>query len=269
MEQQQFLDFVKYLQTKLDAIQEGFSVSSERRIDSNFMEKEVVVSALSGNIFDESATIPYQIDITTSDIDNVNNVFTILARNENNRPFTNIVNEGTEEVPDMKRYEVTPYFNTPVVMEKDIEIGSDHYARVTVFVSLVILFNTTNVSSIEIDGEEIKFLDGTFNYVAELNSNRVSGEQLNKSKKRTSSISLAFRFVNRDNNFSRKLFRIAVGTLPGNTNFEVKVTLTNGLSATLEMIVGSSSLAFARQQLASYNISMYLYDSRGDTNAAS
>lgn len=261
----QFVDFKKWLQKKLDAIQAGFVVSDERNLDAeDFVDKQVVISQLAGSVYDESANIPYQIDITVKDIDNAMNVFTSLAKAENNKPFTSIVNEGTEESPEMKNYSVIPYFQTPVVMDKDLGLGSDHYARIVVFVNLVILFEISNVSNINIDNEEISFLSGTLAYSAELNSNRVSGQELNVSKKRASSTSLTFRMVNKESRFSEKLFKLATGELAGNTGFTVKLTLTNGRIANLTMIVGSSTLSFARQQLASYDVGLYLYDSRGD-----
>ena len=262
----QFVDFKKWLQQKLDAIQAGFKVSNERNLNAeDFVDKQVVASQLAGSVYDESANIPYQIDVTVKDIDNAMNVFTSLAKSENNKPFTSIVNEGTEQNTNMKNYSVIPYFQTPVVMEKDLGLGSDHYARIVVFVNLVILFEISNVSSISIDGEAISFLNGTFAYTTELNSNRVSGQELNRSKKRASSTSLAFRMVNKEGLFSEKLFKIATGELAGNTPFSVALTLTNGRVANLTMLVGSSTLSFARQQLASYDVALYLYDSRGDS----
>lgn len=266
----QFVDFKKWLQTKLDAIQAGFVVSDERNLNAeDFVDKQVVISQLAGSVYDESANIPYQIDITIKDIDNAMNVFTSLAKAENNKPFRSIVNEGTEESPEIKNYSVIPYFQTPVVMDKDLELGSDHYARIVVFVNLVILFEISNVEKIKIDNEDIPFLNGTLAYTAELMSNRVSGEALNKSKKKASSTCLAFKMINKDCAFSQKLFKIATGALRGNTGFAVEVTLTNGQKANLNMIVGSSTLSFARQQLASYDVGLYLYDSRGGNNAAS
>lgn len=265
----QFVDFVKWLQEKLNALQAGFTVSSERALDSNFFENEVVACQLSGSVYDESANIPYQIDITTSDINNAMDVFTTLAKSENNKPFTSIINEGSEDNPNYKSYTVIPYFQTPVVMDKDLELGANHFSRIVVFVNLVILFQVSNVSEITIDGESIAFLEGTFGYIAELVSNRVSGQELNVSKKKASSTNLSFRIVNKDTAFTRKLFNIATGVLKGNTKFSVVFKLTNGQQANLNMVVGTSTLSFARQQLASYNVGLFLYDSRGDDNASS
>ena len=261
----QFVDFKKWLQEQLNSIQAGFNVTNERNINSDFINKEVVVSQLAGSVYDESANIPYQIDIFASDVENAINVFTSLAKKQNNKPFTSIVNEGTEESPSFKNYSVIPYFQTPVVMEKDLSMGSDHYARIVCFVNLVILFEISNVKKITIGTEEISFLSGTLAYTTELQSNRVSGAQLNLSKARTASTSLCFKMINKDTIFTEKLFKIAIGELPRNTYFSVKIELTNGRFATLNMVVGSSTLSFARQQLASYDVAMYLYDNRGDS----
>ena len=265
----QFVDFRKYLQEKIDAIISGvFSVATERNLNSDFIDGEVVVSAMAGAVYEDSATIPYEIDIFTSDPEGAIDYFTALAKENNNKPFQTIINEGTADTPDFKQYTIIPYFQTPVTMDKGLAYGTDHYAKVVMFANLVILFQVSNVASITIDGEEIKFIDGSFSYATELQSSRVSGVELNKSKKKAATISLNFKMINKDTLFSRNIWNVMIGNKPGNTSFSVTITLTNGMSATLKMLLNTNVLAFARQQLSTDNISLFLYDDRGDNNNA-
>ena len=262
-----FVDFVKYLQEKLDAIASGvYVVSSERNVDADYTKNQVVASALSGNVFEDSATIPYQIDIVTCDIDGVMGDFTMLAMQNNNVTFTAIVQQGEGQ---FQSYTITPFFNTPVVMEKDVAMGSDKYARIVVFASVSAMFNVSNVKSLKIDSEEVKFLNATLAYSAELVSNRVSGQELNASKKKASSTSLSFQMVNKASALTNKLLSIASGSLKGNTSFSVEIEMDNGLKLSFPMVVSSYALSVARQMLPSINVGMFVYDSRGDQNAAS
>ena len=267
-EKKQFVAFRKYLQEKIDLIVPGdFKVSSERNLNSDFIEGETVVSALTGSVYDDSANIPYQIEIFTSKPDETINIFTSLAKANNNKPFQSIVNEGTNENPIYKNYTIIPFCQTPTVMDKDLPYGTEHYSRLMMFATLIILFQVSNVQSITIDGEEIQFLNGSLTYTTELFSSRVSGQELNKNKKKVSTLGLSFKIVNKDTIFTRRLFNIMVGQLKGNTAFNVQITMSNGMSATLKMIVNTNALSFARQSLTSDDVSLFLYDDRGEENA--
>lgn len=269
----QFIDFAKWLQEKLDAIQEGYKVSNERCIDGDF-DKEVVVSALSGTPYEESANIPYQIDVFTSDINNTMNVLNVLCKTVSNVPFTQIVKIGTKEedgrnVDVYASHRITPYLNTPVVMEKDIENLSQHFARIVIFANTLIFYDVNDIKELEIDGEKINLLNSSINYVAEMMSNRVSDQPLNKSKKKASTVSISFTMVNKASAFANAVFDTMVGQRSGNDKFVVKVTMDNGKTATLNMIIGNAAFGTARGQLPSLNVAMCLYDERGDSNNAS
>ena len=270
----QFIDIKKWLQEKLDAIVSGyFKVSNERKSDSDFFEGEVVASALSGTPYEDSASIPYQIDVFTADIDYVMDILNVLAKTVSNVPFTQIVQIGTQEendveVPIYASHRITPYVNTPVIMEKDIPNGAQHYSRIVLFVTMMVFYDINDISELKVDNETINLLNGSFNYAAEMMSNRVSGQELNKSKKKASTVSINFTMVNKNSTFGDAVFDITTGILPGNTKFAVKVTMNNGKTATLNMILGNVSFGFARGQLPSLNVAMYLYDDRGDISNA-
>lgn len=261
------MDLVSYLQNKLDTIRSGaYIVSKERNVKTDYSKHEVVVSALSGNIYKEAASIPYQIDIITKDIDQVMVDFATLAKNNNNVSYSQVAPtvNGTFESTT-----IIPFFNTPVVMEKEIEIGSNKYARIVVFATISEQENVNNIKAITVDSEELELLNGTLAYVVEADPVRVSGQEMTKSKKRTSSCSVTFSVINKSSVFLNKAFQIATGQVPGNTAFSVKVKLENGLEVTLTMMIGSYTLSNERTKLPSVNIGMFLYDNRGDSNATS
>lgn len=269
----QFLDIKKWLQEKLDAIKEGFKVSNERQIDGDF-EGEVVVSALSGTPYEESANIPYQIDVFTSNIDETMNVLNILCKTVSNVEFEQIIKTGKEaidgeEVDTFQTHRIKPLLNTPVVLDKDIDVASNHYARIVIFATMLVFYDVNDIKELEIDGEKINMLNGSMSYVAEMMSNRVSNQPLNKSKKKASTVSINFSMVNKASTFTNAVFDTTVGQRSGNDKFVVKVTMNNGKTATLNMIIGNATLGTARGRLPSLNVAMYLYDERGDSNNAS
>lgn len=261
------MDLVNYLQKKLDELSpNAYIVSKERNIDADYSKHNVVVSALSGNVYKEAGSIPFQIEIVTSDIDKVMVDFTTLAKNNNNVSFTQVIKEGETNFQSIT---IIPFFNTPVVMEKDIAIGSDKYARIVVFASVNEQKNVNNIKKLEIDGEEQELLTGTFAYVVEANPTRKSGDILSKSKKRTASCTISFSTISKSNVFLNKGFKIATGTFSGNTSFNVAVTLDNGLSATLKMFISSYTFNTERAKLPLINVGLLIYDDGGDTNATS
>lgn len=253
---------VQFIQEQLNAIRpNAYNVSSERNLKSNFEKHEVVVSQLSGDVYSKSSNLPYQIDITTSDPLEVQGDFFVLARNCNNVPFTKIIQEGEE---NFKSVTYSIVFNTPVVMDKSVDIGVNHYARLVAFASVNEMNGVNQVKKLEIDGETIDKLNSTYSYVTEPSSARVSGEELTKSKKKSSSSTIVFTAINNATIFLNKVFKISTGQLPGNTKFTVNFELYNGLKAELPMYVNSYQLMDERGKLPSVNIGLALYDDRGD-----
>lgn len=250
----QYLDFKSYLQKELG---EGYYVSNERNLDASDDKINVIVKALSGSVYDNSASIPYQIEIFTSEPEFVMQEFSRFASNHNNKSFISIM--------DDKMYSVMGFYTTPVVMESDIDYIDNHYSRVLVFANLFIMFDLVNVGKLTIDGEEMEILNGTIAYNAEIHSQRKSGLENNINYKSASNINLTFTLVHKDTLFTRKLSQIRKGLLPGNTIFEVELTLTNNNKETYQMIVNSHTFTWARSAMPSLNVSLM----EGDSNAIS
>lgn len=266
----QFVDYQKIVQDRLDVITSGlFEVATERNVAANGEKVNVVLKQLVGTPMSNSAVIPYQMDIYTDKPQEMMNIFTAYARNFSNKQFNSTVNEGTEEDPDYKTYVVVEFVNTPVVMEEIIEAFGNKMARIVVYVSLTILKEVSNIASLKIDGEEIEFTNASLSYAAQIRSNRISGQQLNKGKKQEATTKIIFSGVNKNSIFYNKLFRIMFGLLDGNTSFSVEVTLTNGLNATVNMICDADAMAFTgkgQPQLPSNQVSLTLYDDRVSNN---
>ena len=261
------MDLVQYLQNKLDTLSPGaYEVSKERNIDADYSKHQVVVSALSGNLYKDAGTIPYQIEIITSDIDKVQADFLTIAKNNNSIPVTQVIQTGESSYQSVT---MIPFFNTPVVMDKELELGSDKYARIVAWVTVNEQQNVNNIKELKIDGEEQELLTGTFAYVVEAQPTRKSGDELSKSKKRTASSQITFSTISKSNVFLNKGFKIATGTLPGNTSFNVSIVLENGLSATLKMFINSYTFNTERAKLPLINVGLLIYDDGGDANATS
>lgn len=259
------INLVKYLQEKLDALTPNFYiVSKERNINADYNKAIVVVSALSGNVYRDSGNIPYEIEIITNEIDKVMGDFVTLGKQNNTKPYTQILVQGES---DYQSSTLIPFFNTPVVVDKNLELGSDKYARIVVFATINEQENVSNIKHLTIDNEEIEILNGSLVYVTESDPARVSGQELTRSKKKVSSYSITFSVISKSSVFLNKAFRIATGQLAGNTSFSVKVVMENGLEATNLMFIGSYTLSNERSKLPSINIGLHLFDNRGNNNA--
>lgn len=261
-----FVDITKYLEDRLkDVSGKEYVISKERQLDADDFEGQIVAIQLSGNIYDESASIPYRFEIVTKDPEKVQEDFTKLALANNNKPFTSVV-ETDEE--NFESFTVIPYFNTPVVINGDARFGNNNYAKLVCFATFSVLYQISEVKSIKIDSEPVSFQNATLSYNAEVNSNRVSGVELNKAKKRVATCALSFSLIHKATVFTNKCFQIMTGQLKGNTSFSVEIEMTNGLKATLVMFIGIGTLTSARALLPSEQVTLYVYDDRGEVNNA-
>lgn len=250
-------DLVKYLQAKLDSINEGkYHVANERNINADFENNEVVISAMSSVVNDRVATdIPYEISIFTTDIEQVMEDFTILAKS-----FSGV---SYQEIYEGEVVHITPYFNTPTVLEKDID--AHHYAKIVVFASVNEITGINNIKTLKIDNVLVETLNASLNYAAEQNAQRVSGNELTKGKALAGTCSISFMCLNKSTAFLNTAFKIATGQLDKNTSFSVSVVTDNNLTANLTMYVTQYSLANERAKLPSVQIGLSLYnDSVGD-----
>ncbi|NCB47991.1 hypothetical protein EOM81_13390 [bacterium] len=117
-------------------------------------------------------------------------------------------------------------------MEKDIPVGSNHFARIVMFGTLFILFNSSNVKQITIDGENIDFVNGSITWQQTMRSDRKSGQANNKNISEASAVSLSFQFASQQGIFANKLSALRTGAIHRTTAFAVKVILTNDIEET-------------------------------------
>lgn len=239
-----FVDFVKHLQEILDNVaQDTFEVSSIRNKNVNTKKISVVVSALAGSVFKNSAKIPYEVEVIYDKPDDIINIFTAIAKKYNNNSFVEPVED---EEGEMHEYTIYEFYSTPSVVERNTNFGIGQDTRLVMYVDLNILFEVGNVSKIEIDGEEIEFANGSLSYGIEQFSLRETGSSLNKCVKKSATTTLHLTMVNRICPFTNKLFDIMFGLLDGSNVFECKITLTNGKVGTLPMVLNSNAFNFAK-----------------------
>lgn len=240
---EQLIDYKAHLESILNGILPNlFEVTDERNLNSDESKVNVVVKQLVGSVSDDTADIPFQLDIYTVDPKSVMDIFTAIAQKRNGKPFTTLSKNET----GFREYIVYEYYKTPVVMEADVDLNLNHYARVVVYVNLTILKSVSNIKSISVDGEEIEFAEATLGYVAELYSNRVSGGELNENKKTSAGVSVTMTMVNKAKIFNNKCFLIATGQMSGATVFDVTLTTSNNLKANLKMVLQQTVLNGAR-----------------------
>lgn len=257
IEAKPLVDFRKHLQELLDIVaQDTFVVSSVRNMNTDKNKINVVVTALAGRIFENSATIPYTVEVISNNPDEIINIFSQVAKAQNNKSFIEVV----EEESGVKEYTVFEFYSTPSIAEKDVDYDNNHKCRLLMYVDLNVLFEVGNVSKVEIDNEVVEFSTGNLSYGIESFSMRQPNAELNRSKKRTATTSLQLTMVNKTSVFTNKLFQIMFGTLNGNTKFSCKITLTNGITGTLPMILNNNSFNFAKNSpnLPSLNVVLSL-----------
>lgn len=250
---ERIFDLKTHLQQKLDSeYPNRFKVSNERSMDTKF-EGEVIVSQLVGNANSKNGNFTFQLDITTKEIDEVMSIFEKFAKENSQIPFDDVVKNGGETFINT----ITPTYSTPVVMEKDIQVGSNHYARIVVFVNAFILFNSSSVKKIEIDGEIIDFDSGTLTWQASAIANQRTSRSNSKSFAESSAVSLTFMMKSQLGQFANKLQSLRKGTLDRNAQkFIVKITLTNEEIEEYTMIVSNQAFSFGKSAIPTINVGM-------------
>lgn len=249
------IKFKDHLQEVLDSVvTDTFIVSSTRDNVGRTDKINVVFTPLSGSVFANSESVPYQVEIFTTKPDETINLFKAIAKTRNNKSFISVVE--TEE--GAKEYTVFEFYTTPAVAEKNLEFGTNLYVRLVMFVTLNVFYEVGNVSGIKIDGEEIEFTNGSISYSTEMFSNRKSGEDLNFAIKKASTTNLQFQMVNKSGIFTNAIMNIMFGKLNGKTKFLVEVRLTTGFTGTLTMILNQNVFSFAKNtpNLPSFNITL-------------
>lgn len=244
-------DFKKYLQDKIDEENGEYKVFSERNLDSAF-DGDVIVSAKSGKYYRSSAEIPYQIQIVSSDPDSALTFFTKLFKKLHNTLFSQIIDE--------EMCNITQYYQTPTIVNADIQFGSDHLVEIVTFASFFITYNVSDIQEISIDNEIIEFENASINYTTELHSVKKSGKINVGSRIKTNTTSIAFQMVNKNTVFCNKLFQIAFHKLDANNLFQVKIKMSNGYVGTLNMIISQNSINAAKNALTGANIALIEYD---------
>ena len=241
----QYIDYKAYLQEKLGS---SFSVVNVREMNANPEKGKInaVITELAGNIYENSAQLPVQIDFYTRDPVGTMAVLNSFVTANNSKMF---INEGNY---------ITGYYTTPTPMDRDIEAGSTKPVRLVMFGTLFVMFNIDDISSIKIDGEELETLTRSIIYSSDFDPSNKDGTELKVHDSIASYISIAFKFINKRGVFSQKLRAMRMGTLPRNTVFSVSVTFFDGSIETYQMLIHSAGFASARGQLPSMDIDFVL-----------
>lgn len=247
------MDLKKYIQEQLDIIAPNRYKVSDERVLKSYFEGEVVVSALVGsaNKYNESRT--YQLDVITA---NINETIDELKDFATKLSQTSFEDTTTDEQGNMEIDFITQTWSTPVVSEKDIQVGSNHYTRITLFGNLFILKNASNVKKIEIDGENIDFENGTLAWSQTTFSNRVSERSNNKNVSEASSSALTFVMKSQVGQFANKLRNLRTGAIHRNTGFNVVITMSDDSTETYTMIVNQYQYQFNKSGTPSITIGL-------------
>ena len=241
----QYLDYRAHLQEKLG---DSFVVRDIREMNANPEKGKInaIITELAGNIYQNSAQLPVQIDFYTKDPIGTMALLNSFVTANNSKMF---INEGNY---------ITGYYTTPTPMDRDIEVGSTKPVRLVMFGTLFVMFNIDDISSIKVDGEELETLTRSIIYSSDFDPSNKDGTELKVHDSVASYISIAFKFINKRGVFSQKLRAMRSGTLSRNTVFSVSVTFFDGTIETYAMLVHSCGLASARGQLPSMDIDFVL-----------
>ena len=240
---ERLVDLKSYLQKEIDKIQSGFTFFDERLLCANTYDNAVIVSQLAGSSSKFSASQSYQLEIYTSDIDNAKLVFEKFATTHSRTSFESTYQDENGEIHFAS---ITQSYTTPAVMEKDIQYGNNHYARIVVFANLYIVKDVLNIKSLLINNQEIDYDDIQINWVQQSVSNRMSGRNNNKNISELASLSIAIVCQSQNSQFFQQLRFLRMGKIDKATSFEVKIIDNDNYIETYNMLVQSQQFQSPR-----------------------
>jgi hypothetical protein len=208
-------NFKDYLQDKLQALTD-LSVKVVDELDFKLeSDIKVIIKYLTGTIYQDTLLQPMQL-------------YVITDKFEEARFLLQTFVETYSQTRDRFQFKYfKQMYNTPVVLENFIPIKNKQSNALYVNATLTMLGDVVDISKLEIDNEEIKFIDCQEHYIVQSTSQKIAGEELSYNKKQTATYSLVIVCKNVNNVFLRKAKQIRHGQLSGNNQFSVKIYYDN------------------------------------------
>jgi hypothetical protein len=263
MKEYQYFDAVDYFQKKLNVICmalgiDGYNVSAERKLDA-VNAREVVISAMAGPVGAATATITYEISVYTNVPDEVMNMLNELARTESGKTFTSEMETTNNEVLS---FSIIPSYMTPTIMDRDLEIGPNHGARVIQYASFGILANVLDVKDITYKGEKVEVAQSTLNFVAQLSANNKSGENLMKSTSTGAALSLSLTIPSQSGLLALDIISVMAGAKDKNYQFNISLRVgdENGVTIDKTYIMSTATINSVRGSVPSLQATFAEYD---------
>lgn len=256
-----YIDIKTHLQGLVDGICErygfpDYEVTLERKLNAT-TDRKIVVSQLAGAVGELSVTIPYQFDVYANEPEEAMMLLSVLARENSMQTFTSTVEDSDGNA---QFYVCVGSYNTPVITDKDVQIGANRGCRITQYVSFDCFPNVRGVTSVKYKGAEVPFVSVTPSFVAELNANNQNGKSLMKSVSTGASASVAIQFVPRDDSFTYDLDALWLGTRDKNLPFTLSFKFGNSGEVTRRFVCSTYTTTTTKGRIPTGNVNFVLYD---------
>jgi hypothetical protein len=237
-------NYKAYLETELKALYTTLSSGTTPTIPSGYKinviqelsfgtedesEKKTitfVLKVVTGSVLTNSVVYPVQI-MVFSEVGSVEYARTLIDTFAKNKSMTTFsVIDNSTNPATMIYYK--QMYSTSVIMSNFNRTPDGLRSMLFLGGTVVVTKNINDISYITIrkgtdTATTIKFMSFAFTYTVTPDSQRVSGEELNVTKKKLANQMLSFTTNNLSSQFFTDVYNIASGSLSGNTAFEVKL----------------------------------------------
>lgn len=238
-------NYKKYLKEKLQSLT-LLSIDVVDEMDFKLeSDIKVIIKYLTGTIYQDTLLQPLQLYVLTDKFEEARYIMQTFVENYSQ----------TRDKFEFKYFKQT--YNTPVVLENFIPIKNKQSNALYVNATLTLLGDVIDIEKIEIDNEEIRFVDAQEHYIVQTTSQKIANEELSYNKKQTATYSLAITCKNSNSIFLRNVKRIRHGDLSGNNRFKVSIYYDGDSSPiTHYMIIISSSLTTSESTFPTSTITL-------------
>lgn len=221
------MNYIEYLQNQLGS---NYAVYSEVKQDADTSKNVAILTLISGTNYSNSIVETYSLQILTNEV---------VDAMDHLRNFTFLQNEKYIKINGFDS--TKQLMNQPVNMSNFMMLDENYKGTIQINITLIYSLNSSDIKEVTIDGEKIDIPQFTISYQTEVDNQKISGSNLNKSNITKGNLLFSINKPSDYSSLTSKLHQIVYGMISGNTDFNLVIKYTNNEEYSLNVKLQSLS----------------------------
>lgn len=216
----------------------NYVITDEVNYQYNGEGNAIVLKYLSGTNYRDSKIIPIQLAVYTTDVIATKQTLDTFTNDLNNSPFY----DNTDYIQQI--------YTTPMLLTPFDPAGNNYIHQFIISATLLISSNVSEIKQVFIDGVEYETTSRSLVYVSQVDSQRVSNQNLNTTNITYGSLQFTCQMINKNNTISNKLRLLRTNNYDIDTNFVIKLVYSdNNAEETYTMKLSNMTINSENQSL--------------------